>query len=127
MTAFIDEHRDVYGVEPICKVLPIAPSTYYTHAQRHADPSKAPARVQRDRRLSDVIERVWEDNFQVYGVRKVWRQLQRDGETVARCTVARLMRHMGLIRRYPRQRHTYNGQRHDSVLPAGSRQAAVSC
>ena len=96
MKAFIDENKGTYGVEPICKVLPIAPSTYYEHAARQRDPAKAPARVQRDAKLSEAIRRVWEENFQAYGVRKVWRQLKREGEQTARCTVARLMRRMGL-------------------------------
>lgn len=96
MTAFIDEHRDAYGVESICKLLPIAPSTYYMHAARQADPSKAPPRVQRDEQLSGDIRRIWEENFRVYGIRKVWRQLRREGQTAARCTVARLMKRMSL-------------------------------
>ena len=96
MKAFIDDHRAVYGVEPICKVLPIAPSTYRAHAARLADPSRASARAKRDAALRPEIERVWNDNFEVYGHRKVWRQLQREGIAVARCTVARLMRQMGL-------------------------------
>jgi len=96
MKAFIDEHRAVYGVEPICRVLPIAPSTYYTHALRQAHPGQRPLRAQRDDVLSEPIQRVWQENFQVYGVRKVWRQLQREGIAVARCTVERLMRRMGL-------------------------------
>jgi putative transposase len=96
MKAFIDEYRHVYGVEPICKVLPIAPSTYYLHASRQAKPERRPARMQQDEVLSGEIRRVWEENFQVYGVRKVWRQLSREGTAVARCTVARLMRQMGL-------------------------------
>jgi putative transposase len=90
MKAFIDEHREVYGVEPICKVLPIAPSTYHVHAARQADPALAPARVQRDKGLCVEIARVWNENFQVYGVRKIWRQLKRDSIDAARCTVARL-------------------------------------
>jgi putative transposase len=94
--AFIDEHRHVYGVEPICKVLPIAPSTYYQHAARQAGRCQPPARVQRDETLRQEVRRVWEENFQVYGVRKVWRQLGREGIEVARCTVERLMREMGL-------------------------------
>lgn len=97
MKAFIDEHRRVYGVEPICKVLPIAPSTYYTHAARQADPERRPPRVLRDEVLSGHIRRVWEENFQVYGVRKVWRQLRREGIAAARCTVERLMQRMGLL------------------------------
>jgi len=96
MKAFIDDHRAVHGVEPICKVLPIAPSTYRAHAAGLADPSRASARAQRDAALRPEIERVWEANFRVYGVRKVWRQLQREGIAVARCTVARLMAEMGL-------------------------------
>ena len=96
MIAFIDEHREVDGVEPICKVLPIAPSTYHTHAARRVDPAKAPPRARRDAVLRGEIRRVWEANFGVYGVRKIWRQLGREGIGVARCTVARLMRAMGL-------------------------------
>jgi putative transposase len=96
MIAFIDEHRAVHGVEPICRVLPIAPSTYHAHAARRADPGKLPARAQRDMTLRTEIRRVYEENFQVYGIRKVWRQLLREGISVARCTVARLMRTMGL-------------------------------
>jgi putative transposase len=96
MKAFIDEHREVYGVEPICRVLPIAPSTYYEHAARKADPDRRPARERRDAELSQEIRRVFAANFGVYGVRKVWRQLQRERIDVARCTVARLMRQMGL-------------------------------
>ncbi len=96
MVTFIDEQRDEYGVEPICKVLPIAPSTYYEQKARQADPDRLPPRVRRDAMLSDEIQRVWDDNFQVYGARKVWRQLGREGQQVARCTVERLMRQMGL-------------------------------
>jgi len=96
MTAFIDDHREAYGVEPICKVLPIAPSTYYLHAARRADPARAPARVQRDEHLCAAIQRVWDENRRVYGVRKVWRQLRRESVDVARCTVARLMKRLGL-------------------------------
>jgi len=96
MIAFIDDHREVYGVEPICKVLPIAPSTYYAHVARRADPDKLPSRAKRDAALKVEIRRVFEENFRVYGVRKLWRQLGREGITVARCTVARLMRAMGL-------------------------------
>ena len=77
-------------------MLPIAPSTYHTHAARRADPSRLPARVKRDARLMPEIARVFEENFQVYGVRKVWRQLKREGQDVARCTIGRLMQAMGL-------------------------------
>ena len=94
--SFIDGHRGVYGVEPICAVLPIAPSTYYERKAREADPERLPPRAKRDAALREEIRRVWEENFQVYGVRKVWRQLRREGVGVARCTVARLMRALGL-------------------------------
>jgi putative transposase len=96
MIAFIDEHHDAFGVEPICRVLPIAPSTYREHAARKADPSRAPAREKRDAELCREIRRVFETNFGVYGVRKIWRQMKREGIDVARCTVARLMTRMGL-------------------------------
>lgn len=96
MKAFIDEHRGEFGVEPICKVLPIAPSTYYLHAARAKDPERLPARAKRDAELSPQIRKVWEDNFRVYGARKVWRQLKRESTEVARCTVERLMSLMGL-------------------------------
>ncbi len=96
MTSFIDTHRQAHGVEPICAVLPIAPSTYYEHKARQADPARLPARSKRDGFLRPEIQRVWDDNFQVYGARKVWRQLNREEIEVARCTVERLMRDMGL-------------------------------
>ena len=96
MIAFIDEHRDAYGVEPICRVLPIAPSSYHEHKRRQSDPSRLPERAWRDARLRHEIRRVFDANFRVYGVRKVWRQLKREGFDVARCTVARLMKAMGL-------------------------------
>ena len=96
MIAFIDDHREVHGVEPICKVLPIAPSTYREHVARRRDPDRRPARARRDAALKVEVRRVFEENFAVYGVRKVWRQLRREGFDVARCTVERLMREMGL-------------------------------
>ena len=96
MISFIDAYRDDHGVEPICKVLPIAPSTYHEHARRRRKPETAPPRVKRDAMLMEEIKRVFKENFQVYGVRKVWRQLNREGQGVARCTVSRLMRRMGL-------------------------------
>jgi transposase InsO family protein len=96
MIAFIDDHREAHGVEPICRVLPIAPSTYRLHAARRREPSMMPARAKRDACLMPEIRRVFDENFQVYGVRKVWRQMQREGRNIARCTVARLMRKMGL-------------------------------
>jgi len=96
MIAFIDAHRDAYGVEPICRVLPIAPSTWHEHAARRADPSRLPARAKRDEVLKEEVRRVFDENFGVYGVRKVWRQMNREGFDIARCTVARLMKSMGL-------------------------------
>ena len=99
MIAFIDEHRAIYGVEPICRVLPIAPSTYRHHGARQRDPSLLPDRARRDLVLMEEIERVFEANYSVYGARKVWRQLRREGRDVARCTVERLMRALGLAGR----------------------------
>jgi putative transposase len=96
MVAFIDSHQRRYGVESICRVLPIAPATYYIHRARHHDPDRQPARVKRDASLKADIRRVWDENHHVYGARKVWLQMNREGITVARCTVARLMRSMGL-------------------------------
>jgi putative transposase len=96
MVRFIDEHREEYGVEPICGVLPIAPSTYYHHKAQQADPTRQSQRSQRDETLREEVSRVWKENQEVYGVRKVWRQLNREGHPVARCTVARLMGELGL-------------------------------
>ena len=96
MVAFIEDHRREYGVEPICDVLPIAPSTYYEQAARRVNPELRPARAKRDETLRLEIQRVWEENLAVYGADKVWRQLGREGFDVARCTVERLMRAMGL-------------------------------
>ena len=96
MIAFIDDHRDAHGVEPICRVLPIAPSSYHDHVVRRADPSRLSARAKRDAALRPEIARVFAENFAVYGVRKVWRQLKREDFDVARCTVERLMKGMGL-------------------------------
>jgi transposase InsO family protein len=96
MVKFIDAHREGPGVEPICRQLPIAPSIYYEQKAREADPSRLPKRSVRDIALREKIERVWKENFGVYGARKVWRQLLREEVSVARCTVERLMRAMGL-------------------------------
>jgi putative transposase len=96
MVTFIDQHRDTYGVEPICAVLPIAPSTYFVRKAQQAAPTRRSKRRQRDDDLRAAIQRVWDDNDQVYGPRKVWKQLRREGHRVARCTVERLMRAMGL-------------------------------
>ncbi len=96
MISFIDEHRSVLGVEPICRLLPIAPSTYYEVVAKRTDVGRLSARERNDIAMKVEIRRVFNENFQVYGVRKVWRQLQREGFDIARCTVARLMRMMGL-------------------------------
>jgi len=96
MVAFIDRHRDQYGVEAICALLPMAPSSYYEYKARQIDASRLPARTHRERQLEGEIHRVWQENFQLYGVRKMWRQLNREAIAVARCTVARLMARMGL-------------------------------
>ena len=96
MVRYIDDHRERFGVEPICAVLPIAPSTYYEQKAREHDPDRRPARAIRDEALKPQIQRVWDENFRVYGAQKVWTQLNREGLTVARCTVERLMRALGL-------------------------------
>jgi putative transposase len=96
MVTFIDQHRDVYGVEPICAVLPIAPSTYFLRKAQQHEVTKRSARAQRDAELRAAIQRVWDENDQVYGPRKVSKQLRREGTRVARCTIERLMRELGL-------------------------------
>jgi transposase InsO family protein len=96
MVAFIDDHREKFGVEPICGVLPIAPSVYYQHKVWQRAPERRPARAQRDEGLCPHVRRVWDENKQVYGPRKVWKQMKREQHTVARCTVERLMRRLGL-------------------------------
>jgi putative transposase len=103
MTRYIDAHRARFGVEPICKVLQVAPSTYY--AARRRSPS---ARQRRDEALKPKLRQVHAEHFGVYGVRKLWHQLRREGMPVARCTVERLMRDLGLrgVVRGRRQRTT---------------------
>lgn len=96
MIAFLDDHRDTYGVEPICRVLPIAPSTYHAHVACRRDPERLSVRARRDIELKPEVARVFAENYEVYGVRKVWRQMKREGYGVARCTVERLMRSLGL-------------------------------
>jgi len=93
---FIDRHRAAVGVESICRTLQFAPSAYYERKRRSIEPELRSLRRKTDEALRIAIRRVWEDNFQVYGARKVWRQLRREGNDVARCTVERLMREMGL-------------------------------
>ena len=96
MTSLIDEHREVYGVEPICRVLPIAPSTYHERVAQRRNPGRQSDRARRDRDLKPEVLRVFAEDFGVYGVRKVWRQMNREGFAVARCTIERLMRDLGL-------------------------------
>jgi transposase InsO family protein len=96
MVAFIDAHRDDHGIEPICGMLPIAPSTYYEHKLLQTNPELRSARAKRDDELRPEIRRIWEENRRVYGAYKVWRQLHREGREVARCTVERLMRDLGI-------------------------------
>ena len=111
MVDYIDSNKEKYGVESICKVLPIAPSTYYDHKDKQRNPEKRSPRAKRDEQLKADIQRVWEDNFRVYGVRKVWRQLNREDIQVARCTVERLMKIQGL-------RGVVRGRRIKTTLPA---------
>ena len=96
MVAFIDAHRGIYGVESICAVLPIAPSTYYEQKMRQRCPDRVPPRAQRDAQLCGDITRVWHRNHRAYGAKKVWKQLRREHIVVARCTIARLMQSLGL-------------------------------
>ena len=96
MIAFIDDYRTAYGVEPICRVLPIAPSTYFRYKAEQRDPTRRSARAQRDAVLRAIIRRIWDEHHRVYGPRKVWKQMGREGLHEARCRVRRLMREMGL-------------------------------
>jgi putative transposase len=96
MVAYIDGHRDRFGVEPICKVLPIAPSTYYDQKARERDPGRRSARAQRDEVLKPEVERVYVENFCVYGARKIWKQLNRESIRIARCTTERLAAALGI-------------------------------
>lgn len=110
MVSFIDAHRGMHGVEPICAVLPIAPSTYYSHLAKRANPARQSDRARRDNALRPEILRVFEENYRVYGTRKVWRQLRREGFDIARCSVARLMRDMGI-------RGIIRGKPHRTTVP----------
>jgi transposase InsO family protein len=96
MVIFVDQHKEQYGVEPICEQIQIAPSSYYEHKARERDPDRLPDRIKRDKELESDIQRVWKNNFKVYGANKVWRQLLREGIVTARCTVERLMKKLGL-------------------------------
>ncbi len=96
MTSFVDDHRGDYGVEPICAELPIAPSTYYEQKAREVNPDRLPTRAKRDAELEVEVRRVWDENFRVYGARKVWRQLNREQIRIAKCTTERLMQKLGI-------------------------------
>jgi len=110
MVTYIDNHKEKHGVESICNVLPIAPSTYYDWKVKQRQPEKRSIRAQRDDVLKVEIQRIWEENFRVYGVRKVWHQLKREDMMVARCTVERLMKKQGL-------RGVVRGRRIKTTLP----------
>jgi putative transposase len=122
MKDFIDQHRDTFGVEPICKVLQIAPSGYRRYAAQKRDPSLRCRRTQRDEALMPQIQRVWQENMQVYGAEKVWRQLEREHVAVARCTVERLMRRLSFegVRRGKNVKTTIADPALPCPLPAGS-------
>ena len=128
MVAYIDAHQDRYGVEPICKMLQVAPSWYYEQKARQTDPARLPNRVRRDAELSTSIRRVWEENFRVYGARKVWKQLGREHIQVAHCTVTRLMQRMGLqgVRRGAKKRTTIPADLAEKPLDLVQRQFVAS-
>lgn len=124
MVDFIDRHRGEYGVEPICQVLPIAPSTYHRHKELARCPEKRSKRSQRDDQLSPEIQRVWQENHCNYGARKVWKQLHRESIQVARCTVERLMNSLGIagVRRGKRCITTIPSEQADRPLDLVQRQ-----
>ena len=115
MITFIKEHRDIYGVEPICRVLQITPSTFYARLTIENDPNKASTRSKRDAELRPEMKRVWEDNQSVYGARKLWHAMKREKFDIARCTVERLMRDIGIegVRRGKKVKTTWP----DKALP----------
>lgn len=127
MVAFIDEHREGKGVESVCKVLPIAPSTYYEHITQNADIGNRSLCRIRDATLREAIKHVWETNFSVYGVRKVWHQLKREGYEVARCTVERLMRQMRASGCRQGQEEANDDRLRQGYPPAGTRPKKVPC
>ncbi|WP_313737019.1 IS3 family transposase [Sphingobium yanoikuyae] len=128
MMAFIDAHREDLGIEPICRELAIAPSSYHEHAARRADPGRRPARARRDEEIREQIKRVHEASFGLYGARKVWHQMRRDGIMVAKCTVERLMRAMGLagIRRGKKTVTTVSNPKAPCPLDKVNREFRVS-
>jgi transposase InsO family protein len=124
MVNYIDHHRDEYGVEPICHVLPIAPSTYHRHKELACCPEKRSKRSRRDEQLSPEIQRVWQENHRNYGARKVWKQMHRESIQVARCTVERLMNSLGIagVRRGKRCVTTIPSEQADRPLDLVKRQ-----
>ena len=126
--SFIDSHREALGIEPICRELAIAPSSYHEHATRLADPGKRSARARRDDKIKEQIKRVHDDSSGLYGTRKVWRQMRRDGIEVAKCTVERLMRTMGLagVRRGKTTITTVSNPKAPCTLDRVNRESRVS-
>lgn len=118
MMSFIDAHCEDLGIEPICRELAIAPSSYHEHARRLADPGRRPARARRDDELKQQIKRVHDASSGLYGTRKVWYQLRRDGVAVAKCTVERLMAAMGLAG-VRQEKDCHHGQQPEGTVPAG--------
>ena len=127
MVAFIDHHRQALGIEPICRTLQFAPSAYYERKRQSAAPELRSPRQKTDDALRAAIRRVWEDNFEVYGARKVWRQLRREGYDVARCTIERLMHEMGLqgVIRGKKKRTTIPSEKDPRPLDLVQRQFAA--
>jgi transposase InsO family protein len=128
MVEFIDTRRDRYGVEPICKLLQVAPSWYYEQKARQSDPRRIPLRARRDAELCNSIRRVWEENFRAYGARKIWKQLHRESIPVARCTVERLMDRLGIegIKRGAKRRTTIPADLAEKPLDRVQRQFVAS-
>ncbi len=124
MVTFVDSNKAEHGVEPICRQIQIAPSSYYEYKARERAPDRLSDRIKRDMRLELDIQRVWKDNFRVYGARKVWRQLLREGMGVARCTVERLMKKLGMqgVRRGKKCWTTLSGDLLDRLTDKVSRQ-----
>ncbi len=124
MVSFVDEHRDEYGVEPICEMLPIAPSTFYEHMARRLNPELRSDRAKRDDELRPEIERIWKENRCVYGAEKIWRQSIREDGPVARCTVERLVRQLGIsgVRRGKRFKTTIPDEAADRPADLVNRQ-----
>jgi transposase InsO family protein len=129
MVAFIDDLKVDYGVESICRQLPIAPSTFYEYKAREADEDRLSPRIKRDRKLCVDIQRVWKENYRVYGARKIWKQLNRETIRVARCTVERLMKQLGVqgVVRGRRCKTTISNPTADHPLDLVNRQFMATC